>query len=92
MRCKTLDEVLGVAEKGHAKLKDSEGHESLNIPLIPPVTLLRCGISDFERVGEGKKPTTEDVFLILEGKIPWLTLPSGARYEVRVRCCYCNAI
>ncbi|KAL0949284.1 hypothetical protein HGRIS_009361 [Hohenbuehelia grisea] len=48
---------------------------------IPPLTLLRCGISDFQRMKPDEKPTTEELFQIMEAKIPWLTTPEAVEVE-----------
>ncbi|KAH6915032.1 hypothetical protein BKA70DRAFT_563466 [Coprinopsis sp. MPI-PUGE-AT-0042] len=60
---------------------------------VPPVTLLRCSIADFTKgkTGEDSQPTTEDIFLLLEGKIPWLASEKanhfkGVIYDTLVTC------
>lgn len=61
------------------------GEDDSDYAQIYPITLLRCGISDF---GKGKEasesaPTTEELFRYLEGQIPWLLSEDGLVFEVR---------
>lgn len=48
---------------------------------VPEITLLRCALADL--VAQNKKPTTEEVFLVLETKFPWLKEEEGAAFLVR---------
>ncbi|TFK28859.1 hypothetical protein FA15DRAFT_678250 [Coprinopsis marcescibilis] len=50
---------------------------------VPPVTLLRCAIADLSKgkSGDEARPTTEDVFLLLEGQIPWLASVEGYEFK-----------
>ena len=76
-RCESVSDVVAIAaEKGSS------------FSIIPPVTLLRCGIIDY---GKGKekgkekqqaKPSTEDLFRYLESQVPWLVSEEGLQYEV----------
>lgn len=54
-----------------------------NYTSIPPVTLLRCAIADFTKgkPGDDFQPTTEDIFLLLEGKIPWLATDEAYKFK-----------
>ncbi|KAG6830318.1 hypothetical protein H0H92_001253 [Tricholoma furcatifolium] len=53
---------------------------------IPTITLLRCALENFGKGKEGdiSKPTTEDLFLYLEGQIPWLVTEEGQKYEQKL--------
>ena len=65
--------------------KEKQDVDVLDVECVPPVTLLRCAIGDLTKGGQGEnaeKPTTEDVFRYLEGKIPWLVTEAGFLYEV----------
>ena len=52
-------------------LKASDGAQN-----VPDSTLLRCAIADLS--GDKKPATTEAIFLVLEGKIPWLRDDEGS--------------
>jgi len=65
--------------------KEKQDVENLDVESVPPVTLLRCAIADLTKGNQAEsadKPTTEDVFRYLEGKIPWLITEAGFQYEV----------
>ncbi|EFI27679.1 hypothetical protein CC1G_14604 [Coprinopsis cinerea okayama7 len=74
-KCRTLSQVLKT-------LGDGEPDYSQ----IPPVTLLRCAISELAKgkTGDEALPSTEEVFLILEGKIPWLASPEAYDFKKKV--------
>ncbi|KAJ7129385.1 hypothetical protein C8R44DRAFT_872660 [Mycena epipterygia] len=55
--------------------------QQIEIPGISAISLLRCAISDFRKSSESRNPRTEEVFQVLEGKIPWLVTPEGAPFE-----------
>ena len=60
------------------------GDKEPDYTTIPPVTLLRCAIADFTKgkSGDDLQPTTEDVFLLLEGRIPWLATDLALKFKV----------
>ncbi|KAJ7498668.1 hypothetical protein FB451DRAFT_1358160 [Mycena latifolia] len=68
--CLSVDALLEQAKK-----------QEIEISAIPAISLLRCAISDLRRSSEARNPTTEEVFQILEGKIPWLVSEEGAPFE-----------
>jgi hypothetical protein len=76
-RCKSVGHIL-----------KTFGEEEPDFFSIPPVTLLRCAISDFsKRNTEGDpNPTAEEIFRVLEGRIPWLLTEEG--YKLKVRASY----
>ncbi|KAL1761585.1 hypothetical protein FB107DRAFT_286203 [Schizophyllum commune] len=70
-----------------AALQQAEA-EKMDVGEIPAVTLLRCALEELkgrekkegeakEKEKEGALPTTEDVFRVLEGRIPWLLTEEG---------------
>ncbi|KAL1680788.1 hypothetical protein EV122DRAFT_207266 [Schizophyllum commune] len=70
-----------------AALQQAEA-EKVAVGGIPTVTLLRCALEELkgrektegeakEKEKEGVLPTTEDVFRVLEGRIPWLLSEEG---------------
>ncbi|KAL1686942.1 hypothetical protein GGG16DRAFT_63301 [Schizophyllum commune] len=70
-----------------AALQQAEA-EKVEVGEIPTVTLLRCALEELkgrekkegeakEKEKEGALPTTEDVFRVLEGRIPWLLSEDG---------------
>lgn len=71
----SVDEVLKEGEAQGLEIKD-----------LPTITLLRCGIEEFgngkEGDGDAVKPRTEELFQVLEGKIPWLVSEDGLKFEV----------
>ena len=74
-QCKSVSDVVAIA-----------GEQGSSFSTIPPLTLLRCGITDH---GKGKEdqhanPSTEDLFRYLEQQIPWLVSEEGLQYEVCV--------
>ncbi|KAF7355535.1 hypothetical protein MSAN_01470600 [Mycena sanguinolenta] len=71
--CLSIDALLEQAKK-------------LNIEVsgVSEISLLRCAISDFRKGSESRNPTTEEVFQVLEGKIPWLVSEEGAPFEQRL--------
>lgn len=68
-------------------LKETEDKTS-EMQEMPPITLIRCGIADFNigKEGDLAKPTTEELFQYLEGQIPWLVSEDGLKYEVSLSC------
>ncbi|KAK2466070.1 hypothetical protein APHAL10511_001712 [Amanita phalloides] len=68
--CQTVSEVLKLLDE------EPEYHK------ISPVTILRTGITDLERVnGNGVPPTTEELYRYMEDRIPWLATQDGRVYE-----------
>jgi len=69
----TINDVLLEGEK-----------QKLEIHHLPEVTLLRCAIEEFLKQTEEQKelPRTEEIFQVLEGRIPWLTSEEGIGFEV----------
>ena len=72
-QCKSVSDVVAIA-----------GEKGSSVSTIPPITLLRCAITD---CGEGKedqyaKPSAEDLFRYLESQISWLASEEGLKYEV----------
>jgi len=62
----------------------SFGEQEVKLDVVPPVTILRCGLAYFtKREKNGLKPTTEELFHYLEEKVPWLLSPDGLKCEVR---------
>ncbi|KAL1723438.1 hypothetical protein EV715DRAFT_286306 [Schizophyllum commune] len=72
-----------------AALQQAEA-ETVEVGEVPTVTLLRCALEELkgrerkegeqkekEKDKEGTLPTTEDVFRVLEGRIPWLLTEEG---------------
>ncbi|KAL1735924.1 hypothetical protein EV714DRAFT_279939 [Schizophyllum commune] len=68
-----------------AALQQAEA-EKVEVGEIPAVTLLRCALEELKgrekkegetKEKEGAPPTTEDVFRVLEGRIPWLLSEEG---------------
>ncbi|KAJ7653471.1 hypothetical protein B0H17DRAFT_1100662 [Mycena rosella] len=68
--CQSIDALLEQANK-----------QEIEIPAIPAISLLRCAIADFRKGPESQNPRTEEVFQVLEGKIPWLVSDEGAPFE-----------
>jgi len=60
--------------------------EKLDYSLLPPVTLLRCAIADFAKgkTGDDAHPTTAEVFLLMEGRMPGLAAPEGYEFKKSV--------
>jgi hypothetical protein len=56
--------------------------QNIEISAVSEISLLRCTISDFRKGSESRNPRTEEVFQVLEGKIPWLVSQEGAPFEV----------
>ncbi|KAF9464888.1 hypothetical protein BDZ94DRAFT_1161228 [Collybia nuda] len=73
--CNSIGGVLQEIEKNACEMEN-----------IPPITLIRCGIADFNKDIEGDlaKPTTEELFQHLEGQIPWLISEDGLKYEQKL--------
>ncbi|KAF8142307.1 hypothetical protein K438DRAFT_1995160 [Mycena galopus ATCC 62051] len=71
--CLSIDALLEQAKK-----------QSIEVSDVPEISLLRCAISDFRKGSESRDPTTEEVFQVLEGKIPWLVSDEGAPFEQRL--------
>ncbi|KAK7470397.1 hypothetical protein VKT23_001824 [Stygiomarasmius scandens] len=82
----TINDVLSEGEK-----------QKLEIHHLPEVTLLRCAIEEFlkqtrcaieeflKQTEEQKElPRTEEIFQVLEGRIPWLTSEEGIGFEHRL--------
>ncbi|KAL1740281.1 hypothetical protein HDZ31DRAFT_47798, partial [Schizophyllum fasciatum] len=56
--------------------------EGVEVGEIPAVTLLRCALEELKGAGkENALPSTEDVFRVLEGRIPWLLSDEGVVRE-----------
>ena len=72
-QCKSVSDTVAIA-----------GVDDSSFSTIPPLTLLRCGITDYGKGKEDRyaKPSTEDLFRYLEGQIPWLVSEDGLQYEV----------
>ncbi|KAJ7591498.1 hypothetical protein C8J56DRAFT_565079 [Mycena floridula] len=69
-KCSSLEEVIQESDSQKLQLVD-----------IPPQTLLRCAITDLVKEKDGG-PTTDELFELLENKIPWLTsVEEGNAYE-----------
>ncbi|KAG7096704.1 hypothetical protein E1B28_004118 [Marasmius oreades] len=71
--CHTVDDVLQQAEKLKTETRS-----------LPHITLLRCGIEEFKnRSGpeDSAVPSTEELFQVLESKIPWLVSEDGVAFE-----------
>ncbi|KAJ7283971.1 hypothetical protein C8J57DRAFT_1294046 [Mycena rebaudengoi] len=68
--CLSVDALLEQAQKEERQISD-----------IPAISLLRCGISDFQKGEDPRDPNTEELFQILQGKIPWLVSPEAASFE-----------
>ncbi|KAJ7752788.1 hypothetical protein DFH07DRAFT_519100 [Mycena maculata] len=68
--CLSLDALLEQAKK-----------QSVEVAGIPAISLLRCAIADFRKGSDSRNPKTEEVFRVLEGKIPWLVSDDGAACE-----------
>ncbi|KAJ7930054.1 hypothetical protein B0H13DRAFT_2310088 [Mycena leptocephala] len=71
--CTSIDAVLEQAKK-----------QNIEISAVSEISLLRCTISDFRKGSESRNPRTEEVFQVLEGKIPWLVSQEGAPFEQRL--------
>ncbi|KAJ7490299.1 hypothetical protein B0H11DRAFT_1019220 [Mycena galericulata] len=55
--------------------------ESIEVAGISAISLLRCAIADFRKGPDSRNPRTEELFQVLEGKIPWLVSDEGADFE-----------
>ncbi|KAJ7811135.1 hypothetical protein B0H14DRAFT_3150870 [Mycena olivaceomarginata] len=71
--CLSIDALLERAKK-----------QNIEISSVSEISLLRCAISDFRKGSESRNPATEELFQILEGKIPWLVSEEGAPFEQRL--------
>ncbi|KAJ7780990.1 hypothetical protein B0H16DRAFT_1404079 [Mycena metata] len=71
--CLSMDALLEQAKK-----------QNIEISGVSEISLLRCAISDFRKGSESRSPRTEEVFQVLEGKIPWLVSDEGAPFEQRL--------
>lgn len=51
---------------------------------LPPISLIRCGIEEYGKgkAGDQTKPSTEELFQLLEDRVPWLVSEEGLVYEV----------
>ncbi|KAH9833750.1 uncharacterized protein C8Q71DRAFT_725515 [Rhodofomes roseus] len=58
-------------------IQTSEGSQD-----VPDVTLLRCALADL--VAETKPATAEAIFLVLDGKVPWLRDEEGSVRHVQL--------
>ncbi|KAJ6539622.1 hypothetical protein B0H19DRAFT_1179855 [Mycena capillaripes] len=58
--------------------------QNIEISGVSEISLLRCAISDFRKGSDSRNPRTEEVFQVLEGKIPWLVSEEGAPFEQRL--------
>ncbi|KAJ7094529.1 hypothetical protein B0H15DRAFT_126932 [Mycena belliarum] len=68
--CLSIDTLLERAKK-----------QEIEVSGIPAISLLRCAISDFRKGSDSRNPRTEEVFQVMEGKIPWLVSKEGAPFE-----------
>jgi hypothetical protein len=65
-------------------IASSFGDQQVQYEKVFPVSLLRCGLNDFNRAGNhDQEPTTQELFQYMEEKIPFLTSAQGQKYEVR---------
>ncbi|KAJ7167461.1 hypothetical protein C8R46DRAFT_250404 [Mycena filopes] len=71
--CLSMDALLEQAKK-----------QNTEISAVSEISLLRCAISDFRKGSEARNPRTEEVFRVMEGKIPWLVSDEGAPFEQRL--------
>ncbi|KAJ7180359.1 hypothetical protein C8R43DRAFT_398948 [Mycena crocata] len=71
--CQSIDALLEQAKK-----------ESIEIAGISPISLLRCAMADFRKGSESRNPATDEVFHVLEGKIPWLVSDEGVPFERQI--------
>ncbi|THV08316.1 hypothetical protein K435DRAFT_847194 [Dendrothele bispora CBS 962.96] len=71
----TINDVLTEGER-----------QKLEIHQLPEITLLRCAIEEFRKQTEEQKepPRTEEIFRVLEGRIPWLVSEEGIKFEHRL--------
>jgi len=76
-KCRSVVDVLAVLDQ-----------RAPNVEIVPPVTLLRCGLVDFakEKEGDLAKPTTVELLQDLENQIVWLTSDEGRKYSVKASC------
>ncbi|CCM00676.1 uncharacterized protein FIBRA_02715 [Fibroporia radiculosa] len=76
-QCQTLDDVLSastdVSENKETSKDEASGRN------VPPETLLRCAIADVVKTEQ--KPTSEAIFVHLEGKMPWLREEDGLSFQ-----------
>lgn len=64
-------------------IASSFGEQQVQYDNVYPVSLLRCGLNDFNRGRDnGQDPTTQELFHYMEEKIPFLTSAEGQKYEV----------
>lgn len=65
-------------------LKESET-QNLQVNQLPQITLLRCAWEDFRALPgcADSNPRTEELFQVLESRIPWLVSDEGLAFEVR---------
>ncbi|KAF9076978.1 hypothetical protein BDP27DRAFT_1379862 [Rhodocollybia butyracea] len=63
-------------------LKEAE-IQKLELSKLPHLTLLRCGWEDFRRLPDcaDGNPRTEELFQVLESRIPWLVTDEGITFE-----------
>lgn len=73
-KCSSVDDVLC-----------SFGEKEAKYDIVPPITLLRCGVTDLAKGRDNEQnPTTEELYRYLEEKIPWLASADGLKYQVRI--------
>ncbi|EKM80402.1 hypothetical protein AGABI1DRAFT_58155 [Agaricus bisporus var. burnettii JB137-S8] len=66
-------------------IASSFGEQQVQYDNVSPVSLLRCGLNDFNRGRDnGQDPTTQELFHYMEEKIPFLTSAEGQKYEQRL--------
>lgn len=65
-------------------LKEAEVRK-VEIPYLPHLTLLRCAWEDFRKLPDcaESNPRTEELFQVMESRIPWLVSEEGIAFEVR---------
>ncbi|KAJ3786566.1 hypothetical protein GGU10DRAFT_290006 [Lentinula aff. detonsa] len=63
-------------------LTEAETHK-LEISELPHLTLLRCAWEDFRKLPDcaDSNPRTEELFQVLESRIPWLVSAEGVPFE-----------
>ncbi|KAF7332292.1 hypothetical protein MKEN_00110400 [Mycena kentingensis (nom. inval.)] len=73
--CATLDTLVSAAKVSA---------QTAELAQLDAVSLLRCGIADFAAGAVGRNPNTEELFTMLESKLPWLVSDEGRGFENRL--------
>ncbi|KAF7291027.1 hypothetical protein HMN09_01281900 [Mycena chlorophos] len=73
--CTSVDALLNAAKIS------AQSAEVMN---VDTVSLLRCAMEDFRVGSAGNNPNTTELFLLLEGKVPFLTTDEGRVFENRL--------